>query len=593
MNADQITVFLLLFCVMGLFIWGRWRYDLVAFAALIAAVLLDLVPASNAFAGFSSSAVITVAAVLVVSRGLSASGAIDRITHIVVPQVKSLALQISSLSGFAAALSAIMNNVGALALLMPATIDAAKKVGRSPSLLLMPLSFGSILGGMITLIGTPPNIIIASYREQALGAPYQMFDFAPVGLVVAAAGVLFLALFGWKLIPKERQTASPIDELLEIDAYVAEVVVPKTSTAIGKNIIELEDVADKCELRIAGLIRNNQRILEPARHTLIEAKDILILKAGPKELDKFVEKLGLMIKGGTEKSRALFSSDDVLLIETVVSSDSRLIGRVIGDLRLKSRYGLNLLGLSRQGKTIRTRLHKIDFRSGDVLLLQADEDAISTNLPHLGLLPLAGRGLQMGKRGHAWLAVGFMASAVVLAAVGAMSLTIALALAALLMVLSGIVPLRDLYESIDWPVIVLVGAMIPVGGALETTGATTLIADSILQLADGWSPVVVLAALLVVTMTLSDVMNNTATAVVMAPVSISMSTQLGVNPDPFLMAVAVGASCAFLTPIGHKNNALIMGPGGYAFGDYWRMGLPLEVIVALVAVPMILIVWPL
>ena len=593
MSADQITIFLLLFCVMGLFIWGRWRYDLVAFAALITAVLLDLVPASNAFVGFSSSAVITVAAVLVISRGLSASGAIDRVTHIVVPQVKSLALQISSLAGFAAILSAIMNNVGALALLMPATIDAAKKVGRSPSLLLMPLSFGSILGGLITLIGTPPNIIIASYREQALGASYQMFDFAPVGLAVAAAGVLFLALVGWKLIPKERQAASPIDELLEIDAYVAEVVVPKTSDAVGKNIIELENIADECELRIAGLIRNNQRILGPVRRTLIEAKDILILEAGPKELDKFVEKLGLMIKGGTEKSRALFSSDDMLLIETVVSSDSRLIGRVIGDLRFKSRYGLNLLGISRQGKAIHARLHKIVFRAGDVLLLQADEDAISTNLPHLGLLPLVGRGLQIGKRSHAWLAAGLMGGAVVLAATGVMSLTIALALAALLMVLSGIVPLRDLYESIDWPVIVLVGAMIPVGGALETTGATALIADGILQLADGWSPVVVLSALLIVTMTLSDVMNNTATAVVMAPVSISMSTQLGVNPDPFLMAVAVGASCAFLTPIGHKNNALIMGPGGYAFGDYWRMGLPLEVIVALVAVPMILVVWPL
>jgi di/tricarboxylate transporter len=593
MSTDQITIFLLLFCVMGLFIWGRWRYDLVAFAALISAVLLDLVPAADAFAGFSSSAVITVAAVLVISRGLSTSGAIDRVTHIVVPQVKSLALQITSLAGFAGTLSAIMNNVGALALLMPATINAAKKVGRSPSLLLMPLSFGSILGGLITLIGTPPNIIIASYREQALGAPYQMFDFAPVGLAITAAGVLFLALFGWKLIPKARQAASPIDELLEIDAYVAEVVAPKTSAAIGKNIIELEDIADECELRIAGLIRNNQRILGPARHTLIEAKDILILKTGPKELDKFVEKLGLMIKGGTEKSRALFSSDDVLLIEAVVSSDSRLIGHIIGDLRLKSRYRLNLLGISRQGKTIRARLHKIMFHSGDVLLLQADQDAISTNLPHLGLLPLAGRDLQMGKRRHAWLAAGFMASAVVLAASGIMSLTIALSLAALLMVLSGIVPLRDLYESIDWPVIVLVGAMIPVGGALETTGATALIADSILRLADGWSPIVVLAALLIVTMTLSDVMNNTATAVVMAPVSISMSMQLGVNPDPFLMAVAVGASCAFLTPIGHKNNALIMGPGGYAFGDYWRMGLPLEIIVALVAVPMIVYVWPL
>ncbi|SFP89937.1 Di-and tricarboxylate transporter [Nitrosomonas cryotolerans] len=593
MNVDQITIFLLLVCVMGLFIWGRWRYDLVAFAALIAAVLLGLVPPADAFLGFSNSAVITVAAVLVISRGLSASGAIDRLAHVMIPKVQSLALQISGLSGFAAVLSAIMNNVGALALLMPATIDAAKKAKRSPSLLLMPLSFGSILGGLVTLIGTPPNIIIASYRETVIGTPYQMFDFAPVGLVVATAGILFLAIFGWKLIPKERQSISPIDELLNIDAYVAEVVVPKTSAAIGKKVIDLDDIADKYDLCIAGLIRNNKRILRPTRHTIIEAKDILILETGPKELDKFVEKLGLMIKGGTEKSRALFSSDEVLLIEAVVSADSRLIGRVIGNLRFKSHYGLNLLGISRQGKTIRTRLHKLVFRSGDVLLLQVDEEVISTSLPHLGLLPLAWRGLQIGKRRHAWLATGFMFGAVVLAAAGIMSLTISLSLAALLMVLSGIVPTRDLYESIDWPVIVLVGAMIPVGGALETTGSTTLIANAILQLADGWSPIVVLSALFIVTMTLSDVMNNAATAVVMAPVGINIAIQLHVSPDPFLMAVAVGSSCAFLTPIGHKNNALIMGPGGYAFGDYWRMGLPLEIIVTLVSIPMILIVWPL
>ena len=593
MTGDQIAIFLLLFGVMIMFIWGKWRYDIVAFAALIVSVLIGVVPAKEAFDGFSNSAVITVAAVLVISRGLSASGVIDRIAHIVVPQVKSLALQITSLSGFAAALSAVMNNVGALALLMPATIDAARKSGRSPSLLLMPLSFGSILGGLITLIGTPPNIIIATYREEALGEPFQMFDFSPVGLAVAGVGILFLALFGWRLLPKERHAKSAPDELFDIDAYVAEVQVPEDSPAIGQRIIELDDEADNCGLRIAGLIRGRRRILHTTRKTLVQTGDIIILEAGPEELDKFAHALGLQIKGDSEKDRKLFSSEDVSLVEAVVSADSRMVGRKIGDMRLKSRYGLNLLGVSRQGQPIRKRLHKVIFKSGDVLLFQAEEDGLANTLTRLSLLPLAARGFLMGKRGQAWLAAGLLAGAVTLASVGALNLTIALAAAALLMVVTNIVPLRDIYEAIDWPVIVLVGAMIPVGGALQTTGATDLIASGIMDLSGGYSAALVLTLLLVVTMTLSDVMNNAATAVVMAPVGLSIANQLGANPDSFLMAVAVGASAAFLTPIGHKNNALIMGPGGYHFGDYWRMGLPLEVLIVAVGVPMILWVWPL
>lgn len=593
MTGDQVAIFLLLIGVMIMFIWGRWRYDIVAFTALMASVLIGVVPAKEAFNGFSNSAVITVAAVLIISRGLSASGVIDRIAHIVVPQVKSLALQITSLSGFAAVLSAMMNNVGALALLMPATIDAARKAGRSPSLLLMPLSFGSILGGLITLIGTPPNIIIATYREEALGEPFQMFDFTPVGLAVAGVGILFLALFGWRLLPKERQAKSAPDELFDIDAYVAEVLVPEDSSAVGQRIIDLDDEADECGLRIAGLIRGRRRILRTTRRTKVEAGDIIILEAGPEELDKFAHKLDLEIKGDSEKDRKLFASEEVSLIEAVVSADSRLVGRKIGDMRLKSRYGLNLLGISRQGEPIRKRLHKIIFKSGDVLLFQAAEDGLVNAMTRLSLLPLAARGFQMGKRGQAWLAAGILAGAVTLASTGILSLTIALAAGALLMVVSNIVPLRDIYESIDWPVIVLVAAMIPVGGALQTTGATDLIASGILDISGGFSAAIVLAVLLVVTMTLSDVMNNAATAVVMAPVGIAIANQLGANPDAFLMAVAVGASAAFLTPIGHKNNALIMGPGGYHFGDYWRMGLPLEILIVAVGVPMILWVWPL
>ncbi len=593
MTFDQISLFILLLAVFGFFVWGRWRYDIVAFGALMIAVLIGIVPSAAAFAGFSHPAVITVAAVLVVSRGLVTSGAIDRIAHFVVPAIRNLALQIGIMSGFAAILSAIMNNVAALAILMPASIESARKSGRSPALLLMPLSFGSILGGLITLIGTPPNIVIGHYREDALGEPFGMFDFAPVGLAVAVTGIAFLALVGWRLLPRERQAKSAPEDLFDIEDYVAEVEIPEDSSVVDMRLHELETEADAADLRIAGIIRNHRKILRTSRSTVLQAKDIILLKAGPKELDLFAHKLGLLIKGDFVKDQKLFSSDEVALAEVVVSADSRLIGRRIGDLRLKSRYGLNLLGISRQGETISRRLHQVTFLAGDILLIQADPDRMVATLPSLGMLPLAARGFQMGKRGDAWIAVALLAAGLAVVSTGVLSLTVGLALAAFGMVISTIVPLRDLYDSIDWPVIVLVAAMIPIGGALETTGATGLITGAILAVAQGFSPAVVLALLFIVTMTLSDVMNNVATAVMMAPIAIALAHALGVNPDSFLMAVAVSSSCAFLTPIGHKNNALIMGPGGYRFGDYWRMGLPLEILIVIVAMPMILWIWPL
>ena len=593
MTVDQLSLFGVLFAVFVLFVWGRWRYDLVAFVALMTSVLIGLVPSEQAFTGFSHAAVVTVAAVLVISRGLAVSGAIDRISQFVVPATEKLFLQIGVMASFSAILSAVMNNVAALALLIPSTLESAKKTNRSPSLLLMPLSFASILGGLITLIGTPPNIVIASYRADALGSPYGMFDFAPVGLVVAAVGVMFLATVGWRLLPKDRQAQAAPDELFKIEGYIAEVIISEGSEAIEKNLEELRDIAETFDIQIAGLIRNHQKLMQPAHRATAQEKDILILETGPKELDAFAHKLGLEIKGDANNDRSKLSSENTVLLEAILAPDSRMVGRESGAMRLRSRYGLNLLGISRQGQAIRKRLHKTVLKAGDILLLQGDPGTAPATLERLKLLPLAERGFQMGKRSHAVVAVGLLAGAVALAATGLFSLTIALSLAALGMVGFSIVPLRDIYDTIDWPVIVLVAAMIPIGGALETTGATDLIANEILSLSSGYSPVVVLAILFLVTMTLSDLMNNVATAVMMAPIAVSLAGALNANPDSFLMAVAVSASCAFLTPIGHKNNALIMGPGGYRFGDYWRMGLPLEIIITAVALPMILLVWPL
>jgi di/tricarboxylate transporter len=533
-TEEQLSIVFILTGVFIFFLWGRWRYDVLAFSALMVSVIAGVITPKNAFNGFSHPAVITVAAVLVISSGLAVSGVIDRIAHIVVPPVKNLFFQISIMSGFSAVLSAMMNNVAALALLMPATIDSAKKVDRSPALLLMPLSFGSILGGLITLIGTPPNIVIAHYRETVAGEPFSMFDFSPVGAAVAIVGVIFLGLVGWRLLPKDRKAKSATDDLYDIDDYVAEVLVPEGSSAIGQTVKDIDNIADSCDVRVAGLIQNEKRILRLSRTRIIEENDIIILKTGPKGLDEFAHKLGLEIKGG-DYDKSLFSNADVALQEAVVSADSRIIGRKIGEIRLKSRSALNLLGVSRQGESINQALHKLVFHAGDILLLQGDNDSMTKSMDRLGLLPLAERGIAIGKRRHAWIAILLIAGAIGAAATGITGLTISLAIAALGMVLFNIIPLRDLYNTIDWPVIVLVGSMIPIGGALETTGTTDLIAAGILNLSEGYSAFFVLAVLFIVTMTLSDLMNNVATAVMMAPIAVSMAESLNANPDSFFI----------------------------------------------------------
>ncbi|MCS5598176.1 MAG: SLC13 family permease [Rhodospirillales bacterium] len=592
MNQEQVAVFSILIGIFVLFAWGRIRYDVVAFLGLILCVLIGLVPGQDAFSGFSHPATITVAVVLILSRGLANSGVVDLIVNHLMFTVKRVSLQVAMLSGISAVFSTMINNVGALALLMPVGMESSAKAKRSPAVILMPMSFASILGGLVTLIGTPPNIIIANFRTNVKGEPFAMFDFSPVGGVVAVAGVAFIALVGWRMIPKKRQTRATGDELIAIDDYITEIVVPKNSELIGVPIRELDQRAEKLDVEIVGIIRGKRRILAALRHEEINSGDILIVKAGPQELDKFVTDAKLELGVGSEKT-SLLRSKDTTMMEAVVQSRSRMEGRTFTSLQLKKRYGIHLLGVSRQGTPIRKRLPHVRFRGGDVVLLQGDSESLAELVSSLGCLPLAKRRLNFGSGKKAGLAVVVFATAIIVAAMDLASLQIALSAAAIAMVIFEIVPVRDVYQEIDWPVVILLGAMIPVGGALESTGGTQLIVESILGLGASLAPPLILAIVLVVTMTLSDVMNNAATAIVMAPVAVSIAGQLGVNADPFLMAVAVGASCAFLTPIGHQNNTLIMGPAGYQFSDYWRMGLPLEILIIALSVPMILFVWPL
>lgn len=590
MSTDQIILFSLLAILFALLAWGRIRYDLIAFGGLMAAVMTGAVPASEAFAGFSHPATVIIALVLVVSAGLLKSGAIELIARRVVKAGRSLFLHIAVMSTVAAMLSAVMNNVAALAMMIPVDMSAADKEKRSPGLTLMPLSFASILGGLITLIGTPPNIIIASFREQALGEPFGMFDYAPVGAVVAAAGVLFVTLIGWRLIPVDKSRAEQKSRS-EVREYVAEIRVAEKSKVIGMTLTTLRKANEETDIELIGLSRRGKRFPGQALHEEITARDILTIRAKAGNIDAFVGENELEYVG-SERHESLIGGD-LSLVEAVVPENAYIEGRNALDLRLLQRHEVNLLGIFRPSVHFEQSVRQLTIKAGDVLLLLGPASKLHDIAVRMGSMPLQERNLLVAQRHKAELTVFVFVAMIAAVVLGYVDLAVALGIVSLFMLAFKIVPMRDLYASIEWPVIVLLGSLIPIGAAFEASGGSDLVAQAVVGFSDHFSPLWILALLMVATMTLSDLLDNTATAVMAAPVALEIADALNQNPDPFLMAVAISASCAFLTPIGHKNNTLIMAPGGYRFGDYWRMGLPLEVIVILVSVPMIAWIWPL
>ena len=592
MTLNQIILFSLFSLVFVMLIWGRFRYDIVAFSALLVAVVLGVIPSSEAFAGFGHPATLVVALVLVVSAGLVRSGAVFLITRTLINASRSLGGHIALMGFVGGVLSAFMNNVAALALLMPVDIQTAHKAKRAVGLSLMPLSFATILGGMVTLIGTPPNIIIAAIREQELGEPFKMFDFAPVGGVAALAGLLFVSLVGWRLIP-QRDAKTKSEGFGDIGQFIAELTVPEGSKYIDQRLQSLYETAEKNDVAILGLLRDGKKRYGTAATTELKAGDALILEATPEALDEFRTAVQLDFSDTARQDILTTDSGGLTMLECVVSDTARVNGRSAQAVGLAWRQRSVLMGISRQGKRITKQLRKTILRPGDILLILVPQETADDVISWLGCLPLADRGLQVTADHKVWLAIGLFAVAVFAASVGLVYLPIALGFVVIAYVLTGIIPLHQLYSHIEWPVVVLLGSMIPLGAALQSSGGTELIATTLVDLTQGMAPWAILTILMVATMTLSDVLNNTATTIVAAPISIQMAQSLGVNPDPFLMAVAISASAAFLTPIGHKNNTLILGPGGYSFGDYWRLGLPLEILIVAVSIPAILVFWPL
>jgi len=615
MTGEQLIVFGVLAATLVLFVWNRWRYDLVALAALLACALTGVVPPEEVFAGLGHPAVISVAAVLVLSRGLLNAGVVDSVARRLMQVGERPWAQVAALTGIVALSSGFMNNVGALALFMPVAIWMSRQSGRSPSYLLMPLAFGSLLGGTLTLIGTPPNLIIAGYRAEAGEAPFGMFAFLPVGAAVTVAGVLFIALLGWRLVPR-RQEQEGNGDLFEISAYLTEVRVPEGCKYAGRTLHALIGaVQDEADVQVIALIRGDERQRMPSTYEVLREGDILLVEADSDSLKALLDVTGVELAADVEEQENKAHDEqeaaeqaveqekaeknhksrhgELTLAEAIVSPGSMLVGTSASGLDLRERHGVNVLAVARQGQRLRQRLGEIRFAAGDILLLQAREDALQSSLNSLGCLPLASRGLSITTPRNVMLASAIFAITLASIAFGLLPAATALVTGALVMILVGLIPLGRIYESIDMPVIVLVAAMLPVGQALETTGGSQLIADALLELGQSLPAAATLALLMVAVMLISNVVNNAAAAVLAAPVAISLARGMDASVDPFLMAVAIGASCAFLTPIGHQSNTLVMAPGGYRFGDYWRLGLPLSILVVLCAVPAILWIWPL
>lgn len=593
---EQIIVFMVIFAMLVLFIDGRTRYEFVSLSALLILTVLGIIDFESAFSGFSHPAVITVASVLVISSSLVKSGVVERLVVILNDKTQNFHFKIFALMLVTGVLSSFMNNVGALALILPIAMRMAKDGDIPPSKLLMPVAFSSLMGGMITIIGTPPNLIVSNYRMQVSGSPFSFFEFAPIGLTIIILGILFTVFLGIFLIPQRK---TDMDEgIFNIGEYLSEVKVDKDSKVVGQQVLDLKKIY-KIDVEVLSILRDKRHIIIPKPHAFLKEGDILIIKTDSLHLNELIHRTGLSLKGASLdflESTPYLSSKDFELIEVVLRDDSLLIGRTAFEISMRNRFNVNLIAVSRQGSVSLERLKSFKFKSGDILLLQAPKSKLQDIYKALSCLPLAERKVQIKtkkSKSREFLPLSFFLFAIGLTTLGILPVQVAFSSVAILLVITKLITARDFYDSIEWPTILLLGSLIPLGTALQNSGASNTVAAFLANLSTYLSPTLMLGIVMVITIFFTNLISSTATAVLMGPVAISLAQTMGVNTDPFLIAVAIGATTAFLTPIAHQSNMLVMGPGGYKFSDYWKLGLPLTIISILVSVPIIIKIWPL
>jgi di/tricarboxylate transporter len=591
LTHQQALAFGLIVVTIGFFIWGRFRYDLVSLAALGASVALGLTPARQAFDGFSNDVVVIIACALVVSAGFARSGLIETLLRPITPRLKSAATQVPVFAAGTAVLSMATKNVGALAILMPIALQTARRTGQRPSALLMPMSFASLLGGLVTLVGTSPNIIVSQVRQDVLGRPFDMYDFAPVGLALTALGVAFLA-FAYRLLPHTRPAVEKLEAALANKPYVTEAAVPEGWTAERRRIGDLHARAQG-EVTVVALLRNGRRRTAPHPNTQLSPGDVVVLEGQQQALEALISRLKLKLARSDKPVAMEEPTEEIRVVEAVIGPHSPLAGGSAAKLDLHGQYGVNMLAVSRSGYRLTQTLRRIRLRSGDIVMLQGGERTLPDALKALDLLPLAEREVRLGGIRRVLAPAAIVAAAMLAIAFHLAPVVIAFFAAAVAMVAFGGLRMREAYAALDGPVLVLIGALIPVGEAIHHTGGADLAAAWLSHFLGPAPPLITLGAIMLLAMISAPFMHNAPTVLVFGPIAAGLAQRLGLNPDAFLMAVAVGAASDFLTPIGHQCNTLVMGPGGYRFWDYPRLGAPLSLLVLLVGTSLIASVWPL
>ncbi|MBB6261462.1 di/tricarboxylate transporter [Paenochrobactrum gallinarii] len=589
MTLPQILASGTIALMMAAFLWGKFRYDLVAVCALLLGIAVGVVPYDKAFSGFSDEIVIIVGSALIVSAGVARSGLMEAAVQKFFPKVSSVRIQLVILVAVVTVLSAFIKNVGALAIMIPVAFQFARRSNVSASVFLMPMAFGALLGGLMTQIGTSPNIVVSRLRAEMVGDSFTMFDFTPVGATLAVVGILYLAFF-YKLIPERKKENVSATDAIAIRNYASEAKIAKNSSVIGKTIVELIKPAEGNAM-ITAIIRDGRRITPLPDRTVLEG-DVVLLEGDSKALDAVISNGKLQIAENRNPNDT-DGSEEIEAIEAVIGKNSPLIGMSARNLDLYSRYDVNLLAVSREEERITQRLGEVEFRFGDVIVLQGRANILPPLLREFGCLPLAKRTILLGSVRRGLVPLAILVVAIMATVLGLLPVSIAFFAAAVAMILFKVIPINEIYSAIDGPILIMLAALIPVSDALRTTGSTDLIAEGLSMVATYLPPSGALAMILLTAMAVTPFLNNAATVLVMAPIATSFAAGLGYKPEAFLMAVAIGAGCDFLTPIGHQCNMLVMSPGGYKFSDYPRLGLPLSAIIALVAVPALIFFWPL
>lgn len=593
MSFEIIFVFILLVAAFVLFATDYVSFDVAAMILLFSLLVTGILTFEEGLSGISHPATVAIASMFVLSEGLRRTGILNKAGDYFSERLQeNFNFWMFVMMLFISGMSAIMNNTAVVIIFIPILIGVASKIGVSASKLLMPISFAAIMGGITTLIGTSTNLLVASIAEERGAASFGMFDFAPIGIALLIAGYLFLFLFGFKMLPSRRsEKKEELTKDYQIQSYLTDVIIEPDSELVG-HIFDKDKLAERFDLDVLRIIKPDSNRSAQRSDVEIEAGDILRIKGNPTELNKLLLNRGFTSRVAKDWEDVDLEQGRDTLIEAVVTPESSLEGSTLDSINFYERFGAIPLAIRQQGEVKRDDLGKIKISGGETLLLNLSTDRIQ-EVENNPTFMVASKLDVMDKRSDkTFIALGILLSVIIVAALEILPIAISAGAGVILMILTGCITTEEAYEAVNWKIIMLLAGVIPLGLAMDKTGAAALMAETLIDTLSGFGPRAMLAGFYLLTMFMSAIMSTNASAALVAPLAIQIADSIGVNPEPFVISVSYAASLTFLTPFGHHANTLVYGAGQYKFTDFTKVGLPINIIFWIIATMLIPVVWP-